>query len=269
VSGAGTLVIVGTGIKAVGHLTADARHWIARADKLLHVVADPVIERSLIEQNPSAESLRSLYGDDRRRSATYAAMVERILAELAPGRLICAVFYGHPGVFVRPSHVAIARARAAGHVALMLPGISAEDCLIADLGVDPACDGWQTFEATDFLIHDRKFDPRSSLVLWQIGAIGELGLARGAPDRSKLAVLVELLAATYGGAHEVVVYEAAAMPTCDPLIHRTSVERLLEAPITVLSTLYVPPRERAKLDLDRVRALGLSPSDFGSDFERT
>jgi hypothetical protein len=260
---AGTLVIVGTGIKAVGHLTADARYWIARADKLLHVVADPVIERSLAELNPSAESLRSLYGDDRRRMATYEAMVERILVELAAERLVCAVFYGHPGVFVRPSHVAISRARAHGHVALMLPGISAEACLIADLGVDPASDGWQTFEATDFLVHDRRFDPRSGLVLWQIGAVGELGLVRGPPNPTKLGVLTERLVATYGRAHEVVVYEAAAMPTCDPLIHHTTLERLPDAPITMFSTLYVPPRERAGLDLDRVRALGLSPADFG------
>src|SRR5688572_19955449 len=66
-----TLIVVGTGIKAVGHLTADAQHWIARADKLLHVVADPVIDHALRQLNPSAESMRSLYASDRRRRATY------------------------------------------------------------------------------------------------------------------------------------------------------------------------------------------------------
>ena len=34
----------------------------------------------------------------------------------------------------------------------MLPGISAEDCLLADLGVDSAHNGLQSLEATDLLI---------------------------------------------------------------------------------------------------------------------
>lgn len=259
-----TLIVVGTGIKAVGHLTADAQHWIARADKLLHVVADPITDLALRQLNPSAESMRSLYGSDRRRRATYDAMVERILAALGEHALVCAVFYGHPGVFVRPSHDAIRRAREAGHVAMMLPGISAEDCMIADLGIDPAREGWQTFEATDFLVHRRRFDPCSSLVLWQVGAIGELGLLDRPVDRTKLGVLVDVLAASHGRAHEVVVYEAAVLPTCEPLIHRTELASLVDAPISPLSTLYVPPRERAKLDLEIVRALGLTAADFGA-----
>jgi len=31
----------------------------------------------------------------------------------------------------------------------MLPGISAEDCLVADLGIDPASSGCQSYEAND------------------------------------------------------------------------------------------------------------------------
>jgi len=34
------LVVVGTGIRAVGQLTIEAIAWIQRADKLLYVVAD-------------------------------------------------------------------------------------------------------------------------------------------------------------------------------------------------------------------------------------
>ncbi len=260
---AGTLIIAGSGIKAVGHLTADACHWIRSADKVLHVVADAVTERAILEMNPRAESMRALYGEDRRRRATYDAMVNRILAEVRTDAVVCAVFYGHPGVFVAPSHEAIHRARAEGHTALMLPGISAEDCLIADLGLDPARIGWHTFEATDFLIHRRAFDPASPMVLWQIGAIGNLGLQKGGFGRRGLAMLIDVLGKTYGLDHEVVVYEAAVMPTCDSVIHRAPLGRLLDAPVTTLATLYVPPCKRAALDLEMVAALGLSPSDFG------
>jgi hypothetical protein len=37
----------------------------------------------------------------------------------------------------------------------MLPGISAEDCLFADLGIDPGIYGCQSYEATDFLANGR------------------------------------------------------------------------------------------------------------------
>jgi len=38
----------------------------------------------------------------------------------------------------------------------MLPGISAEECLFADRGIDPAQTGACSFEATDFLVHHRQ-----------------------------------------------------------------------------------------------------------------
>jgi uncharacterized protein YabN with tetrapyrrole methylase and pyrophosphatase domain len=259
----GTLIIVGSGIKAIGHLTSEACHWIKSADHVLHVVADAVTERAILEMNPRAVSLKSLYSSEHRRLATYDAMVERMLSAVRTGDVVCAVFYGHPGVFVLPSHKAIRMAREEGHEAMMLPGISAEDCLVADLGVDPARDGWQTFEATDFLVYNRSFDPCVGLVLWQIGAIGNLGVQKEGYAHQGLSILRDALIKAYGPAHEVIVYEAATMPTCDPLIHRTSLHDLLRAPVTALSTMYVPPCQRGTLNLEMVKSLGLSPSDFG------
>ena len=86
---------------------------------------------------------------------------------------MCAVFYGHPGVFVNPSHRAVAQARAEGFRAAMLPGVSAEDCLFADLGLDPGAHGCQSYEATDFVIRRRSCYPSALLILWQVGALGE------------------------------------------------------------------------------------------------
>jgi len=63
---------------------------------------------------------------------------------------------GQPGMFADPLHDAIGRVRAAGRPALMLPGISAEECLFADRGIDPAQTGACSFEATDFLVHHRQ-----------------------------------------------------------------------------------------------------------------
>jgi precorrin-6B methylase 1 len=262
-STSGALLVVGTGIKSAGHLTADAIHWIRTADKVLYVVADAVTERVIVDLNPRAESLSSLYRDERRRLATYEAMADRIVGELRTGATVCAVFYGHPGVFVWPSHEAVRLARAEGHFAQMLPGISAEDCLFADLGVDPARMGWQSFEATDFLVRRRAFDATAGMALWQVGAIGNLGLQRAGFARQGLKMLRDVLIATYGSTHEVVVYEAAVLPTCSASMHRVALSHLLDAPVTSLSTLYVPPSGKPSLDLERIELLGLRPSDFG------
>src|SRR6185503_14601145 len=124
---------------------------------------------------------------------TYEEMIQRILECVRDGNLTCLACYGHPGVFVYPSHESIRRARAEGYPARMLPGISAEDCLFADLGVDPGTIGCQSYEATDFLMNSRIVDPSSNLVLWQIGVLGDATFRAGGYDRSALPLLVERL----------------------------------------------------------------------------
>jgi uncharacterized protein YabN with tetrapyrrole methylase and pyrophosphatase domain len=183
-------------------------------------------------------------------------MTEAILSEVRAGKDVCAAFYGHPGVFVAPSHEAVRRARREGFPARLLPGISAEDCLFADLGVDPARCGCQSYEATDFLVHRRGFDPSAALVLWQIGTVGSITAAAGAQPHG-LAVLVEILLEHYPAAHEVTVYEASPYPGCKPVARSVALSELSAAHVTALSTLYVPPRTDAPPDLTMLDRLGL------------
>ena len=136
-------------------------------------------------------------------------MVEAILDPVRDGRNVCAAFYGHPGVFVLPSHEAVKQARSEGFEAMMLPGISAEDCLFADLGVDPAEAGCQSYEATRFLERRPAIEPRAALILWQIGVVGSANHS-AEPVAPRLTELVERLRGLYPDEHEVVVYEASS-----------------------------------------------------------
>ena len=147
-------------------------------------------------------------------------MVEAILEPVRAGERVCAAFYGHPGVFSLPPHEAIKQARSEGFVATMLPGISAEDCLFADLGVDPAEAGCQSYEATRFLERRPMIEPRAALVLWQIGVVGTANHSSefAAP---RLPELVERLREIYPDDHEVVVYEASSFLGIPPLIRPT------------------------------------------------
>lgn len=253
---AGSLFIVGTGLHLVGDLTLAAQARIEQADKVLYAVADPVTARWLQTLNATAEAL-PVNTTHRRRREMHREMVERILAEVRQDRQVCAVFYGHPGVFSDPAHEAIRQARREGFEARMLPGISAAACLYADLGLDPGRNGCQSFEATDFLIRQRKFDPTSALILWQIAVIGNLGFYKERGHGYGITVLAEVLASHYEADHEVTVYEAATYPVCEAVIQPMPLAQLSEAPITELSTLYVPPKTSASVDIEMMARLGM------------
>lgn len=250
--------MVGTGIAGPGQITVEALAEIRAADRVFFLVADPLTREWLRTLRPRAESLADAYATGKPRWESYAEMVERMLAPVRRGRSVCAVFYGHPGVFASPPHEAIRRARAEGHAARMLPGVSAEDCLFADLGLDPGEVGCQSFEATDFLLRRRRFDPTSLLVLWQIGLVGveDIRLAE-LWSASGLAVLAETLLETYPPRHEVVVYEASTLPTSPPKMERVALAELARAGVTATSTLCVPPLGAGKTDLDVALRLGL------------
>jgi uncharacterized protein YabN with tetrapyrrole methylase and pyrophosphatase domain len=263
----GSLCVVGTGIQLMGQVTLETESAIRSASKLLYLVTDPVTRGWLEELNPTAEDLIQLYEVGKKRIETYEEMVGRILYYVRAGDSVCAAFYGHPGVFVYPSHKAIRDARAEGYQAVMLPGISAEDCLFADLGIDPGSSGCQSFEATDFLVYSRRFDERVTLILWQISCIGqfthEMDNAVAGLD-----VLSSVLADAYGPDHEAIVYEAARYPVCDPVVVRTTIGKLAQASVSGISTLVVPPKGRSTPSQDMIQRLAISPAYVSSKESR-
>ena len=220
-----------------------------RADSLLYLVTEPATETWVRRLNPTAETLRDCYAPGKPRERSYRQMVQRMLAPVRTGAYVCAAFYGHPGVFVNPGHDAVRRARREGFRARMLPGISTEDCLFADLGLDPADSGCQSFEATDFLAYRRRFDPTSSLILWQVGVLGEPSLPThvgGRPERIRR--LTAVLLRHYGERHPVVLYEAAQFPISKPRIKTIPLAKLPTTRLWPVMTLYVPAKPSRAAD---------------------
>jgi uncharacterized protein YabN with tetrapyrrole methylase and pyrophosphatase domain len=207
--------------------------------------------------NSTTESLHSLYAPGKNRQETYGEMVEAMLRPVRQGRRVCAVFYGHPGVFVNPTHVAIAKARSEGFRAVMFPGVSAEDCLFADLGVDPAVAGCQSYEATYFLIQTRAPNPEAHLILWQVGVIGQLDY-RLKYGREHLALLRDELLRSYSPDHVVTLYEAAQYPTQAPRADGVRLAELAGRDTTATTTLYVPPIGVAEWDATMMTRLGIT-----------
>jgi hypothetical protein len=239
-------------------VSPEAAAAIERADEVLYLVTQPLTAGWIERTNPHSRSLDGLYEPGKPRRETYAEMVEALLAPVRIGRNVCAAFYGHPGVFVNPGHEAIRRARAEGYPARMQPAISALDCLVADLGIDPAATGLQSYEATDFVMYRRRPDTAATLVLWQIGVVGELGYATE-PRRENLELVVERLARAYPRGHEVILYEASPFPlAADPFIRRLPFEQLPDVRVPLLATLVVPPARKPRRDRAVTKLLGLS-----------
>lgn len=254
----GSLTIVGTGITLISQITTEAKAWITRADKTFFLVMHPLAEQWMLELNPAAKSLARFYTPGRDRAEVYRDIADHVLAAVQGGRMVCAAFYGHPGVFVSPTQDMVERARAAGHAVKMLPGISAEDCLFADLGLDPGRQGCQSYEASDFVLRPRRFDPCTPLILWQVGVIGHFMVIHPEMDCSKgLAALVALLRRFFPADHTVTVYEAAMLPTDEPRITEVPLADLQNAPLFPVSTLYVPPIAPPAVDPHMYALLGL------------
>lgn len=238
----GSLVVVGTGIQTVGQMTIEAIAWIGSADRVLYVVGDPIAEKVIHRLNPGgAESMADYYEEGQPRINTYNQMIKRILRSVRAGETTVGAFYGHPGVFAYPSHESIRRARAEGYSAEMLPGISAEDCLFADLGVDPGLGGCQSYEATDFMLNGPTIDPSSHLILWQIGMLGDWTYRRFQYDTRSMPMLVQRLAQFYPLTHTVTVYEATMLPGTEADVDQIPLYALPDYPVTAAKTLYVPP----------------------------
>jgi Tetrapyrrole (Corrin/Porphyrin) Methylases len=245
----GSLVVVGTGITLGAHVTAETTAEIQSADVVFHLVTEPATEAWLQRLNPSCESLEGLYAEGKSRVQTYFEMTDRIVGAVRAGKRVCAAFYGHPGVYVNAAHSAVVLARDEGFPARMLPAISAEACLYADLGVNPGDCGCQSFEATDFLASRRRFDPTSVLILYQVGVLGESSVRRGMTGRrERLTVLQRALRKHYPPDHPLVLYEASPFPTFPPSITHLTLSQLEDTRVPAMTTLYVPPRPQRAQD---------------------
>ncbi len=261
----GNLACVGLGMMLGAHLSPRSRSHIEQADVVFALVSDPLVELWLQQMRPDVRSLQPYYAEGKKRTHTYREMIEAMLVEVRAGRTVCGVFYGHPGVFAQVPHQAIERARGEGFDAHMEPGISAEDCLYADLGIDPGTFGCQHYEASQFMFYQRRIDPSAYLILWQIGIAGDRSLSRFATGADYRRLLVELLAQDYPLAHEVIAYEAATLPITTPRMERMPLSGIIEADLRLQTTLVIPPArpmQRNQTMLDRIAALDVAARDI-------
>lgn len=262
----GSLVCVGTGLQLAGQISVMSRSYIEHADVVFSLLPDGFSQRWIRTINPNVINLQPFYAQDgevKNRRETYEQMVSAILDAVRAGKKTVCALYGHPGVFACVSHLAIKQARAEGFAAKMEPGISAEACLWADLGIDPGNSGHQSFEASQFMFFNHVPDPTTHLLLWQIAIAGEHTLTQFHTTSDRLQILVEQLHQWYPLDHQVVIYEAANLPIQAPRIEYLPLSKLPEANLSPISTLLIPPAKKLEYNYAILTKLGIRPEDLG------
>jgi precorrin-6B methylase 1 len=237
----GSLSCVGIGMTLGAHITPIAREHISTSDVCFVAVSDALVEIWVSEMHSDVRSLQIYYAENKSRKQTYREMIDAVLTEVKAGKKVCGVFYGHPGVFAYVPHQMIKLALDLGHKAIMEPGISAEDCLIADLAIDPGKYGCQQYEASQFMFYKRIIDPSAYLILWQIGVAGDLNYGVQVTGRQYRKLLLSLLYEYYQENHQVILYEAATSPLKKIRAERIFLSQLVNVELKDYTTLVIPP----------------------------
>lgn len=237
----GSIVCVGLGMTLGAHISPRSRSYIEQADVVFVAVSDHVVELWVKEMNTDVRSLQPYYQEGKDRRQTYRDMVSAMMAEVRAGKSVVGAFYGHPGVFALPPHKVIAQAKKEGFNAHMEPGISAEACLYAAVGIDPGRVGCQHFEASQFMFYQRKIDTSAYLVLWQIGIAGDTSHSRFSTQNAYRQILLELLLEDYPSTHQVVLYECATLAIQQARIDWMPLADIGSAPVSQQTTLLLPP----------------------------
>ena len=216
---AGSLVIVDTGVVAVNQVTVEGHRWIQQSDRVLFLGADPVTEHWLAKLNENVESLDGLETADE--------IVERMLDHVRAGLAVCLAYHGRSALVARVLREAIALGRAEKMLSAIVPGVSPLDCLFADLGLDPLCDGCQIFAAEHLTEHGRRIDPGTALIV-------------SLSDDAAYADLLELLRGAYAADRQAIIYEPARYVVLEPVIRHSALGEIGEQELAGASYLYIP-----------------------------
>ncbi len=240
----GRLAIVGSGITAIAHFTLETIGHITRADIVFYHATSGVTASYIQGLNANVVDLYEYYGEGKLRNITYVQMAELMLREVRRGRSVVGLFHGHPGYFVKAGRRALAIAQMEGHETVLLPGISATDCLFADLRIDPGVIGVQILKASHVLRKNATLATNNHVVLIQVGSVGDNAFSFTGFKNTKFNTFLEQLISIYGEDHDSVYYVASIFPTVDPVIivRRLGEYRVQQVQDTVhAATLYLPP----------------------------
>lgn len=252
------LIVVGSGIKSVAHITEETRKVIQNADKVLYLVNEDNLKEWIAREAKDSESLDNIYFDTNKRIDAYHQITTYIVDQYKMVTSLCVVFYGHPTVFADSALKAVKLINSTGGDAVILPAISSMDCLFSDLQINPGEQGFFSIDATELLIYERPLDVKAHVVLWQTSSLG----THDSAHTQKLHVLMDYLIKYYKEEHLICIYEAALYPTQKPRIEWTPLISLINTKVNSISSLYIPPIHPGKINSNYLTLLDIDVANF-------
>jgi uncharacterized protein YabN with tetrapyrrole methylase and pyrophosphatase domain len=237
------IYILGLGILNIDHVTREAERALRRSNEVLYLDTGVATQTWLESLCPKVTPLFSEnYVERGARLSGYHHMAAKVLEAALSHPPVSFALQGHPVVGATAPGLVVRAAELLGMKVKVLPGISAMDCLFAELLLDPVVDGLQIFEATDLLLRQRPLQTDAPALIWQVGAVEScLYKARGSrPER--FSRLRGYLLEYYPPEHPVTALHAATHPLAAterhtfPLGEIEAQARLLHAGVT----LFVP-----------------------------
>lgn len=250
------IFVVGLGVMSVRQVTREVEDAIRRSNTVLYVDAGFGVEDFLRTLCPRTRSLAGHYKEQGDRTQTYRAMAAEVLDSALADPPVCFATYGHPGMYVYPTRLIARGAARLDLTVRVLPGISALDTIILDLGLDPGVRGLQMYEATDAIARARPLQPDVPCLLWQVGALESAFYSARPGNAQRFARLQRYLLQTYPADHPVTMVLSSGYPLLDPVRETFVVGELAEhlARGGQAGTLYLPPvTDRPVHDPDLLR----------------
>ncbi|HFS5637767.1 TPA: SAM-dependent methyltransferase [Legionella pneumophila] len=252
------LIVVGSGIKSISHLTEETKRVIQNADKVLYLLNEDNLKQWIQREAKNSESLDSIYFSSKKRIEAYQALTNHIIEEYKKVSILCVVFYGHPTVFADSALNAVRQIKKDGGEAIILPAVSAQDCLFSDLEIDPGDQGCFSIEATELVLFERFIDVHAHLILWQVANFGRTDGKKA----NNLSILKDYLSDYYPADYSICLYEAPSLPTCSPRIEWVQLCHMDQSVISSITTVYIPPIENKAISNKYLRLLNLTVDDL-------
>lgn len=166
------IYIVGLGVLNIDQITRQTERAIRRSNEVLYVDTGVATRTFLDGLCPKVTPLfATSYEESGRRLNAYHQMAARVLDAALDHPPVTFAMHGHPIVGVYAPFLIKDTAGLLDLEVQVMPGISAMDCLFAELMVDPCVSGIQMYEATEMLLRRRPLQPDVPALIWQIGCV--------------------------------------------------------------------------------------------------
>ena len=253
------IYMVGLGVLNVDHITRETERVIRRSNEVLYVdtgVATPAYLESL---SPRATSLfATSYEENGHRLNAYYGMAARVLDAAMDHPPVTFAMHGHPIVGAYAPFLIRDMARLLDLEVLVLPGVSAMDCLFAELMVDPCASGMQMYEATDLLLRRRPLQPDVPALIWQIGCVETRLHSQRVSKSERFERLRAHLLRFYPPEHRSAAVYSTPHPLMPSTVHRFALQDICARARSLHAgfTLFIPAVcERPVEDRDLLRQM--------------